>query len=108
MVTTVNRLGYKVELASMNKIELASMNKIELASMNKIELASMNKVELTSLNNAELASMNNVVGYIKDNIWHLHSLSTDKFEYQKDIHFKTQPGPVTKNATFFKKITCSF
>ena len=70
MVTTVNRLGYKVELASMNKIELASMNKIELASMNK--------VELTSLNNAELASMNNVVGYIKDNIWHIHLLSTDR------------------------------
>ena len=45
---------------------------------------------------------------IKDNIWHLHSLSTDyrffkvlgKFECQKaDIHFKTQPEPVAKNAT---------
>ena len=37
--------------------------------------------------------------YIKENIWHLHSFSTDrcflmlaKFECQKDIHFKTQPG----------------
>ena len=41
---------------------------------------------------------------IHDNIWHLHSLSTNKFfkgnfECQKDIHFKTQPGPVAKNAT---------
>ena len=38
--------------------------------------------------------------YIKDNIWHLHSLSIDRFfECQKDIHFKTQPGQVAKNAT---------
>ena len=47
---------------------------------------------------------------IKDNIWHLHSLSTDRFFkelYRRVnsgvrtiyIHFKTQPGPVEKNAT---------
>ena len=34
----------------------------------------------------------------------VHSLSTDrffegKFECQKDIHLKTQPGPVAKNST---------
>ena len=26
-------------------------------------------------------------------------LKYGKFEFQKDIHFRTQPGPVAKNAT---------
>ena len=46
------------------------------------------------------------VYHIKDNIWHLHSLSKHihflkqgKLECQKDIHYKTQQGPVAKNAT---------
>ena len=41
---------------------------------------------------------------LKDNlIWHLHWLSTGekygKFKCHKHIHFKTQHGPVAKNAT---------
>ena len=43
---------------------------------------------------------------MKDNIWHLHSLSVDenqtevrcnKFECQKDIHFETKPEQVATN-----------
>ena len=46
--------------------------------------------------------------YIKNNIWHLHSLSIDEskcygriFECVEDILYiaKTKPGPVAKNAT---------
>ena len=45
-------------------------------------------------------NVSDVVGEnIEDNIWHLQSLSIlISFECQKDIHFKTHPGPVAKDA----------